>query len=188
MGRNVEQNEAAREAAQERLVDAALALFAERGFAGTSTARIAQRAGVSKGLLFHYFPDKTALVAAVVQRHVARVAAVAAAVPADLEPPERLAAFAHAVAEQVDAEPEGFAVLIRALTDPQLRRIAGGFAVDRAEMVGLFEALGAADPDLEARFFQVAMLGILAHRVLSPVEVAVGPLVSRLLAAVLEER
>jgi AcrR family transcriptional regulator len=48
-----------RKAARPReLLDAALALFVEKGFAGSSTEDIAARAGVSKGTLYLYFASK----------------------------------------------------------------------------------------------------------------------------------
>lgn len=46
------------ENARRRILDAAERLFARDGFEATPTARIAQRAGVPKGLLFYYFPKK----------------------------------------------------------------------------------------------------------------------------------
>ncbi len=39
-------------------------LFAENGFYGTATARIAKEANVSNGILFHYFPTKDELIRA----------------------------------------------------------------------------------------------------------------------------
>ena len=42
--------------------EAAMQLFAEQGFAGVSISRIAQKAGVSKGLLYNYFDNKEVLV------------------------------------------------------------------------------------------------------------------------------
>jgi AcrR family transcriptional regulator len=44
---------------RERILSAAEELFAELGFDATGTARIADAAGVPKGLLFYYFPRKT---------------------------------------------------------------------------------------------------------------------------------
>lgn len=46
---------------REQLLSTALALFAEHGYAGTSTRSIAEAAGVTEGLLFHYFGTKEAL-------------------------------------------------------------------------------------------------------------------------------
>lgn len=52
------------------LMDAALSLFVEKGFAGTRVEEVAQRAGVSKGTLFVYFPSKIELFKAVVRENV----------------------------------------------------------------------------------------------------------------------
>lgn len=46
---------------QERIKAAALALFAEHGYHGTSTEMIIAKAGVSKGLLFFHFQNKEEL-------------------------------------------------------------------------------------------------------------------------------
>jgi len=43
---------------RQRIVDAALEEFAERGYARASTNVITEKAGISKGLLFHYFGSK----------------------------------------------------------------------------------------------------------------------------------
>jgi AcrR family transcriptional regulator len=44
------------------IMDAALKLFTERGFHGTSTAQISKDAGVATGTLFNYFPRKEDLI------------------------------------------------------------------------------------------------------------------------------
>src|SRR5437764_14237597 len=57
-----------REETRERLLAAAVAVFAEQGFQAGTTKAITQRAGVAEGLLFHYFPTKTDLMLAVLAR------------------------------------------------------------------------------------------------------------------------
>lgn len=52
------------EARRQQIIDAALNLFAQHGFAATSTKRIAQEVGVTEGLIFHYFPSKGELLLA----------------------------------------------------------------------------------------------------------------------------
>lgn len=52
------------------LLASALDLFVERGFAATRVEEIAQRAGVSKGTLFLYFPSKEDLFKAVVRENI----------------------------------------------------------------------------------------------------------------------
>lgn len=44
------------------LLNTAKKLFATYGFYGTPTAKIAKEAGVSNGILFHYFPTKEGLI------------------------------------------------------------------------------------------------------------------------------
>ncbi|MEY4713196.1 MAG: hypothetical protein RIS88_2646 [Pseudomonadota bacterium] len=53
------------------LLDAALALFVEKGFAATRVEEVAARAGVSKGTLFLYFESKEELFKAVVHENLA---------------------------------------------------------------------------------------------------------------------
>ena len=52
------------------IVDAALALFVERGFAATRIDDVAERAGVSKGTVYLYFDSKEALLAEAVGRDI----------------------------------------------------------------------------------------------------------------------
>lgn len=43
---------------KEKIIRAAISEFAEKGFEGASTNEIAKKAGVAKGLIFHYFGNK----------------------------------------------------------------------------------------------------------------------------------
>src|SRR6267378_1329850 len=53
------------------IIDAALALFVEKGFAATRLDDVAARAGLSKAAIYLYFEDKTALFQGVVRQAVA---------------------------------------------------------------------------------------------------------------------
>ncbi len=46
---------------QDRMINAALKLFAENGYRRASTDEMVKEAGISKGLLFHYFTSKAGL-------------------------------------------------------------------------------------------------------------------------------
>lgn len=58
----------------DEVLDAAMAVFTERGFVGARVEEIARRAGVSKGTVYLYFPSKVALIEGIIQRAVAPVA------------------------------------------------------------------------------------------------------------------
>jgi len=62
--------------AAERILAAALAEFADRGFEGASTTEIARRAGVTQPLVHYHFASKEALWKAVVTRAFAELGAV----------------------------------------------------------------------------------------------------------------
>jgi AcrR family transcriptional regulator len=83
--------------ARERILDAALEIFSEEGFAGTTTREIAARADVNLGLIKYYFGSKDALWRAVIDRVFAA-----------------LAAEIGDVAAQADGGPDAIATLVRA--------------------------------------------------------------------------
>lgn len=64
-------HERRKEARPGELIQAALQLFVEKGFAATRSEEVAMRAGVSKGTLFLYFPSKTELLKAVIAETLA---------------------------------------------------------------------------------------------------------------------
>lgn len=73
-------------ATQARLLEATVECLAERGWSGTTTTVIAERAGVSRGAQLHHYPTKAALVMAAVEhlaeRRADELRAEAAALPA----------------------------------------------------------------------------------------------------------
>ncbi len=56
----------------QEITEAAFAVFAEKGYASTTVAEVAQRAGVSKGLTYLYFRTKEELFKAVIRSVVIR--------------------------------------------------------------------------------------------------------------------
>lgn len=67
-------NKARTEATRSALIRAARALFAEKGYADTSTPEIVKAAGVTRGALYHHFEDKEAIFRAVVTKEFVAVA------------------------------------------------------------------------------------------------------------------
>ena len=69
-----------KEARPGELLEAALDLFVEKGYAATRAEEVAVRAGVSKGTLFLYFPSKEELFKAVVRHNVSSLIVEGAAI------------------------------------------------------------------------------------------------------------
>ncbi|MFI1989141.1 TetR/AcrR family transcriptional regulator [Actinoplanes sp. NPDC020271] len=60
------------ELTRQRILTAAAHVFAEHGYAAGTTNRIAERARISIGSLYQYFPNKDAILAALLVRHLDR--------------------------------------------------------------------------------------------------------------------
>ncbi len=97
---------------RERILDAALALFAERGFHGTPVPMVAEGATVGAGTIYRYFPSKEALVNALYQREKqAVVEHVLAGLGASASPRDQFHRFFRAVVGFAQARPEAFRFL-----------------------------------------------------------------------------
>lgn len=113
------------------ILDAAGALFLDRGIPATSMEAVAERARVSKMTLYSHFPDKSALLTAVFERTLEET--VLPELTADDVPAaERLSEFG-----------EG---LVGYLTQPEIVRTASLMAVSAAEFPELAAAFYAAGP------------------------------------------
>jgi AcrR family transcriptional regulator len=60
------------------VLEAAAELIAQQGFARTTTNAVAERAGVSIGSLYQYFPNKTAILVSLLERHIYEIQPVIA--------------------------------------------------------------------------------------------------------------
>lgn len=88
-----------------------LRMLVERPIQELSVDEVATEAGISRGLLFHYFPDKTAFHDAVVSAAGRRV--VRNTAPDEgLEPREALAQFVSRYYEQIDRRRESYLALV----------------------------------------------------------------------------
>ncbi|HEV6967608.1 TetR/AcrR family transcriptional regulator [Roseateles sp.] len=76
-----------KDARPQELLDAALELFVEKGFAATRSEEVAARAGVAKGTLYRYYPSKNELFKAMVRENLSMHIAESAAQAAQYEGP-----------------------------------------------------------------------------------------------------
>ncbi|WP_177238908.1 TetR/AcrR family transcriptional regulator [Pseudonocardia ammonioxydans] len=126
-------------------------LFGERDYAEVEISDIAARAGVSRGLLYRYFPDKAGLFAAVVRSQLDGMAELtytsgsAAAGTAS----ERILAGLDAYFDYIVAHPNWYRALYRGGTgvDSQVRAMVENAYERQAEQI--LEQLGLESPDSE---------------------------------------
>jgi AcrR family transcriptional regulator len=160
-----------RERTRAKLLDATIESILEVGYAGTTTRRVAELAGVSQGAQTHHFPRRVDLVGAAVERlatlHVAKLQAMAGRMTAETQ------ASADALLDLMwrDFSSDTFAVFVKlwiaAADDPELyerlvpveRQLGRAFS----EVAVTFGGKLAEAPDWDARLaLTMAALGGLA--------------------------
>jgi AcrR family transcriptional regulator len=112
------------DARRAQLVRLGIDLFAARAYDEVSIDELARAAGVSKGLLYHYFPTKRDFYVATVNE-AARQLLELTDTPATLPPIDRLRGSLDAYLDYVDAHAAAYAGLMRGGvgSDPEVARI-----------------------------------------------------------------
>src|SRR5437870_11831497 len=108
-----------------QLVDVGRKLFAERGYEATSVEEIAERAGISKPIVYEHFGGKEGLYAVIVDREIEYIVSCITEAISSGSPRERLEGAALAFLTYVKEQPDGFAVLTR---DAPVTTATGGMS------------------------------------------------------------
>jgi AcrR family transcriptional regulator len=110
---------------REQLLDIGRALFAERGFEGTSVEEIAHKAGVSKPVVYEHFGGKEGLYAVVVDREMRMLLDMVTSALTGGHPRELLEQAAFALLDYIEQSTDGFRILVR---DSPVAQSTGTFA------------------------------------------------------------
>ncbi|MGW0534119.1 TetR/AcrR family transcriptional regulator [Streptomyces sp. NPDC003032] len=132
---------------REQLLSVGARLFAQKPYDDVWIERVAEIAGVSRGLLYHYFPTKRDFFAAVVQRESERMLRLTAAEPG-LPVREQISSGLDTFLGYVESHAQGFRAFHRAEAagDPLVREVYGrGLAAQERQILAAL----AADPDAD---------------------------------------
>jgi AcrR family transcriptional regulator len=110
---------------REQLLNVGRELFAERGFEATSIEEIAQRAKVSKPVVYEHFGGKEGLYAVVVDREMQQLLERVTNALVATHPRAMLEQAAVALLTYIEEKPEGFRILVR---DSPVASSSGNFA------------------------------------------------------------
>ncbi len=114
----VSQRDAPRPGSRDRLLAAAAAEFAARGFDGAKVDRITRRARVNKAMLYYHFHNKAALYREILARQFRGLAAaVTSGRQQSGTPDEQIHRFIHTVAGVIAAEPHFPAIWLREMAE-----------------------------------------------------------------------
>src|ERR1700704_2996725 len=126
------------------ILDAAMRVFADRGYHGSSIDEIAREAGVSKALIYEHFASKQALWASLLDVQAAEIFRRLAAGAATAEPGEvRLRAGVDAFLTFVEERRGAWRMLFREAADPEVVAFLDRV---RSQVAGVVAALIAAEP------------------------------------------
>ncbi len=137
---------------REAILKEAARAFADAGFAATSMATIARACGVSKALLYHYYPSKERILDDILTTHLERLVEVTEAVDGrDAGPAARLEALSVALLEayrHADAEHRIQLGDLQHLPPERQEALRG---LERRLVAVFAEAIAAAHPHLAGR-------------------------------------
>lgn len=175
---SVDRRSRKRSETHECIFRSALALFAERGLAGTTVEQITERADVGKGTFFNYFPSKEHVFLALGQIQLGIVEAARDDARDGADPVRAvLLRLAHSLTREPAKSPELLrSLLIANLSAESVREMFTQVLARGREMVGQILEAGQqrgevrADLDcaLHARIFQQMMLGTMTFWALHP--------------------
>jgi len=124
---------------REQLIVVAKALFAEKGFEGTSVEEIASRADVSKPVVYEHFGGKEGIYAVIVDREVeSLLGLLSGALASKAHPRQLVERAALALLGYIEESPDGFRILVR---DSPVAQAGGTFSSLLGDVAAQVEVL-----------------------------------------------
>jgi AcrR family transcriptional regulator len=149
---------------RERLMSAALELFAAQGFADTTIDQIAERADVARQTVLNHFPHKTDFARAWGQGRRDQLAAIGASVGADESARALVQSYFLAAAEMNERERDLTRAMLQSLTPTEIFlyiRAVPVVAIERGQEQGEFSS--AADPGVAAEILTSVYFGTVSR-------------------------
>lgn len=152
---------------RQQLIEVARGLFAERGFDGTSIEEIAQRAGVSKPIVYEHFGGKEGLYAVVVDREMETLLEMVTSSLTKNRSLYRIQQVALALLTYMEERTDGFRILMRG--DSSHIGETGTYSSLLTDAISQVEHILASD--FERRGFDPAMAPLYAQALVGMVSV-----------------
>lgn len=146
---------------KEKILQAALELFAEEGFKPTSTSKVAKKAGVSEGLIFRHFGNKEGLLEAIMQEGEEQAKVLFADIVLESDPKKVIEKY-FGLTEKLMADKAGANFWKLQYKIKWELEIYGEHKMEPLELAltNAFKKLGYEMPELEARLLLVNMDGM----------------------------
>ena len=124
--RTPEQFEEMRESRKHKIMGAALELFASEGYSHCSISRLADHAGISKGLMYNYFESKEALLVAIIEEGMREIMDYFDPDQDGVLTTEELAGFVRKVLQSIRKNQHFWILYINIIFQPRVKELLGG--------------------------------------------------------------
>ena len=174
--RSADANQQMRDSSRRAILDAAAQVFGEIGPHLATTAVIAQRAGVAKGLVFAHFATKDALLEAVIESRLIAALEYWHELPPAPAGAALLTDVANRAIDRAIADREAFRLYYALFFQPDTHaaiaraatRIKPQLQAYYAMLARALRASGSTDPAVDAVLFQAALNGLVQNVILQP--------------------
>ena len=171
--RTKQQFEDIRKSSRDKILSVALELFATNGFQGASVSKIAEKANISKGLMYNYFKSKEDLLEAVVMEGFNKIAEIDYGMKEGEKPLEKLKKIIDDTLDNLYENLKYWQLYMALIVQPHVLKKFENRVYEFREMfvtpmVELFKALGSKNPELDAFLLGMHFDGIGLNFVAAP--------------------
>lgn len=187
MPRKDTQNREMRAATRKAVLASAMQLFAENGYPHTTTREIARKAGISTGLMYHYFSGKESLLRAVFDHSMETLSVSFTESYRESPPGEQLANLLRTIFRLLAGDEPFWGLFYALRAQPEVMRILGeDFRLWTTRLRELFRAeltaAGYSDPELESFLLYSLVEGVIQQYLLDPDVYPLDRITTRLVA------
>ena len=153
---------------KQKLFNAAIKLFELHGYFATSIEQITVEAGVSKGLVYHYFKSKEELLVTLIQETTETMRTVAAPLDSTLTLEESLSQLIDNFFSYLETEKSFLKLQLTLMLMPELKEIVHKPVKQRADLllkliISWFKQADVIEPENKARVLLALLDGIALH-------------------------
>ncbi len=171
--RTKEQFENIRQSSKQKIIDAALEIFAKNGYHNSSVSSIAAKAGISKGLMYNYFKSKDEMLKTIIKEGMEAIMQLMMFQELKLTPKEQLKQMIELSFEHIKTNTAYWNLFISLILQPEVQKNIGATITKFREeailvMAELFKQIGSKNPTTDAFSLGSQLDGIALNYVAAP--------------------
>ncbi|PKL88909.1 MAG: hypothetical protein CVV23_07800 [Ignavibacteriae bacterium HGW-Ignavibacteriae-2] len=173
MPRTSEQLAQVRNQTRNKIIEAAIKLFSQKGFHGTSMSEIAKHAGVAKGLSYNYFKSKLDLLNAIFEMMMERGLQIIKDIKKIEDPYEQIVILINKSFSYALAYEEFWRLYMRMAFQPEVLPTTENITEKFSDFIlkqieKIFRKIGFKNPAAEAQIFSASLDGLLLYYLVNP--------------------